>query len=823
MTERDIFLAAIDLPAAERAAYLDCACGGDAALRGQVEALLRSHEEAGSFLNLPALNTQDNPSPRAYPTPDADPEDGPTRTHGEAGEETDDTADALRFLAPGQRPGSLGRIGHYEVLEILGRGAFGIVFRAFDDMLQRVVAVKVLAPSMAATSPARKRFLREARSAALIQHENVVRIHETGEQPLPYLVMEFVAGETLQQRLDRIGPLDVAEVLRIGRQIAEGLAAAHEKGLIHRDIKPSNILIERGPQERAKITDFGLARAADDASLTRSGTVAGTPLYMAPEQAKGETLDHRADLFSLGSVLYAMLTGRPPFRAETTLAVLKRVAEDTPRPIRDVIPEVPEWFCRIVEKLHTKDPTARFQSAREVTDLLADCERQLQAHGKLTDFSRIPGGQLARPRRSLARRWKWAAAAVVLLLGLGGGALALFGWGSSARPGSVTIHAYEPGLLVEIDEQDVPLPPVSGRNFTHSANISLQPGLHRVSIYRDNKMVYEAFVQTVSGQDQEIDIPLPEPSTAPSAPRKASEVLAFLAGTWKTESLILEPKVPPDFARVTGVSRHELVAGGKFLRGLGGYGNGLSQALFVQRYDEGSGTLRGWFFYSSGDFTGSAVGVWDAERRTLLVMEKWPNGNQTVQQYEFVDGNTLKARVFHQNDKNETVLDVRQTLTRLDKPAEVPRIKVDHKRPHEEVLLDRLVGDWENQGILKTKENPAGVPFTGRLQSRSVLGGRLIESEETGDEGSYWLAAYDQNRKAYRHWVFLGSGDVLSLVGNWDEKTQTMNWSGAGLDGSDISASWHWTAPDVWEWSTLSKGAGGKKIDITGTSRRTTR
>ena len=134
-----------------------------------------------------------------------------------------------------------------------------------------------------------------------------MQVYEVGEQPLPYLVMEFIPGETLQQRLDRTGPLDVAEVLRIGRQIAEGLAAAHATDLIHRDIKPANILLEGGPQQRVKITDFGLARAADDASISQSGIIAGTPMYMAPEQAQGDTLDQRADLFSLGSVLYQMV------------------------------------------------------------------------------------------------------------------------------------------------------------------------------------------------------------------------------------------------------------------------------------------------------------------------------------------------------------------------------------------------------------------------------------------------------------------------------------------------------------------------------------
>ena len=247
---------------------------------------------------------------------------------------------------------------------MLGRGGFGVVLKAFDEMLHRVVAIKVMAPQLAATSPARKRFLREARAAAAIRHDNVVGIHAVEDQPIPYLVMEYIAGETLQQKLDRIGPLEVSEVLRIGQQIASGLAAAHALGLIHRDIKPANILLEGGVEPRVKITDFGLARAADDASLTQSGVIAGTPLYMAPEQAKGEAIDQRADLFSLGSVLYVMCSGRPPFRASTTLAVLKRVAEDTPRPIREIIPEVPNWLCAIVARLHAKKPEDRFASAR---------------------------------------------------------------------------------------------------------------------------------------------------------------------------------------------------------------------------------------------------------------------------------------------------------------------------------------------------------------------------------------------------------------------------------------------------------------------------
>ncbi len=252
----------------------------------------------------------------------------------------------------------------------------------------------------------------------------MVQVYEVGEQPLPHLVMEFIPGETLQQRLDRTGPLDVPEVLRIGRQIAEGLAAAHATDLIHRDIKPGNVLIESGPQQRAKITDFGLARAADDASISQSGIIAGTPMFMAPEQALGQKIDQRADLFSLGSVLYQMVSGRPPFRASSALAVLKRVAEESPRPIPEIIPETPAWLCAIIAKLHAKNPDDRFQSAREIADVLADCEAQLKAHAKIKDFSRIPHGK---PQRS--GRWKWVAAALVLV------AVASVGVYALTRPG----------------------------------------------------------------------------------------------------------------------------------------------------------------------------------------------------------------------------------------------------------------------------------------------------------------------------------------------------------------------------------------------------
>jgi serine/threonine protein kinase len=337
----------------------------------------------------------------------------------------------LDFLAPASRSDALGRLGHYEVLEVLGRGGFGIVLRAFDDKLQRVVAIKVLAPELAATSPARKRFLREARATAQVRHENVVQIHAVEEQPLPYLVMEFVPGETLQQRLDRTGPLEAAEVAAIGCQVADGLAAAHAVGLIHRDIKPGNILLESGPRLRAKLTDFGLARAADDASITQSGVVAGTPLYMSPEQARGAKLDQRSDLFSLGSVLYAITSGRPPFRAATTLAVLKRVTEETPRPIPEIIPETPPWLCHVIARLMAKEPGERFQAAEEV--------RQALEAGPTAPASAALPARPARPPRRRPPGWLLMAGGTLALA-----AVLVLAVDLASRSGTPTHHQPPP-------------------------------------------------------------------------------------------------------------------------------------------------------------------------------------------------------------------------------------------------------------------------------------------------------------------------------------------------------------------------------------------
>jgi eukaryotic-like serine/threonine-protein kinase len=508
MTERDIFLALLDIPdPAARSAFLAKACARDAALRERVENLLQSHDAAGSFLGKPAL-------PPLTPTPLSLEERGGGKGRPDDGATQDLGADSLAdkgaaadgndfsFLAASTRPDSLGRLGHYEILEVLGRGGFGIVFRAFDESLRRVVAIKVLVPEMAATSPARKRFLREARASAKVQHDNIVQVFAVEEEPLPHLVMEFVPGETLQQLLDRNGPLEVPEVVRLGRQIAEGLGAAHDKGLIHRDVKPGNILIEapspptplprgeRGECGHVKIADFGLAQAADDASMSQSGIIAGTPMYMAPEQASADVLDHRADLFSLGSVLYTMCSGRPPFRASSTLAVLKRVAEDTPRPIREIIPEVPQWLCDLIARLHAKKPEDRIATAREVAELL---ERGLA--GAVGHVSKVPADRAC--GKCPPRRWRWAVAAAAVLVLLGGLGITEATGVSDVRgtvirlfspEGTLVVKVDDPGVSVKIDGSDIVITGAGAKE------IRLKPGRYVVEASKDGKLVSRELV-----------------------------------------------------------------------------------------------------------------------------------------------------------------------------------------------------------------------------------------------------------------------------------------------------------------------------------------
>jgi WD40 repeat protein len=317
----------------------------------------------------------------------------------------DPTHDLHGFLAPAQGPDELGRLGVYRVLRLLGAGGMGMVYQAEDTQLQRVVALKVMKPEVAKNATARERFLREARAAARLRSDHVVTIHQVGEDHrVVFLAMEFLEGMSLEDWLKKGRRPTLAQALRIGRQIALGLAEAHAAGLIHRDIKPGNVWLESRHQGRVKLPDFGLARAAAaDHQLTQSGAIVGTPAYMAPEQARGERVDQRADLFSLGVVLYRLTTGRLPFRGDNTLSVLSSLALDNPPPVCEVNPGVPPALSDLVMRLLSKDPAGRPASARAVAEALQTVEQSLA--GRQTPAA----AQAAPPRRG--RRWLVAVAA----------------------------------------------------------------------------------------------------------------------------------------------------------------------------------------------------------------------------------------------------------------------------------------------------------------------------------------------------------------------------------------------------------------------------
>ncbi len=340
-------------------------------------------------------------------------------TQGVARSSSGHPAELTEFLAPAQTPDELGRLGPYRVLAVLGHGGMGVVFRAQDPHLERLVALKAMLPSLASTPSAKERFFREAKAAAALKHPHVVTIHQIGEdRGAPFLAMEFLEGEPLDDRIKREGRLPIAEIARIGREVALGLAAAHERGLIHRDIKPANIWLE-GKAGHVKILDFGLARAlSDQQHLTQSGMIVGTPSYMAPEQAMGKPVDGRCDLFSLGCVLYRMCTGELPFKGNDTLAILSALALETPKPPHEVNSQVPQDLSDLVMQLLAKQPENRPQSAQEVVEALAPLAVEQTAE---MVRPRLP----ARPRSSPAVRTSGAkgrrlavATAGVVLLGL---------------------------------------------------------------------------------------------------------------------------------------------------------------------------------------------------------------------------------------------------------------------------------------------------------------------------------------------------------------------------------------------------------------------
>ena len=297
----------------------------------------------------------------------------------------------------------------YEEMQVVGEGGMGIVYKAFNSTLKRTEAVKTLAPHLVGNATARQRFIREARAVAAISDDHVVRVYSVGDsEGIPFMAMEFIDGESLQDVIDQHGPLSAVSLVRIALQVARGLAAAHAQGVVHRDIKPSNILLVKGC-ERAYITDFGLARVLDEAQVTRTGVISGTPEFMSPEQAKGGVPDEKSDLFSLGVLIYAMGAGYSPFRAETALGVIGRVTEHEPRWLTDVNPNIESWLSALVERLLAKSPGDRIQSAEEVARRLERFLAHLQQPANVPVPEAVP--RLRRRHTASQRIANWIDAA----------------------------------------------------------------------------------------------------------------------------------------------------------------------------------------------------------------------------------------------------------------------------------------------------------------------------------------------------------------------------------------------------------------------------
>ncbi|VTR97922.1 serine/threonine-protein kinase [Tuwongella immobilis] len=288
-------------------------------------------------------------------------------------------ASPMVFLSPPKKPDELGWLGPYRVLKKLGEGGMGMVFAAEDTSLRRAVALKIMHPQVMLEPDSHQRFLREARAAASLQHDHIVTIYQVGtENSVPFMAMQLLRGQTLDSWLRSGKPMTVGQAVRIVRQVAEALAVAHEKGLVHRDIKPANLWLE-APNGRVKVLDFGLARnVRSGTALTLPGEVVGTPSYMSPEQGRGQPLDFRTDLFSLGVVLYQLLSGELPFQAPDALGVLASILVDQPPNVATRNPQIPEELAEWTMRLLEKPAANRADSTEQVALAMKRIERQLR-------------------------------------------------------------------------------------------------------------------------------------------------------------------------------------------------------------------------------------------------------------------------------------------------------------------------------------------------------------------------------------------------------------------------------------------------------------
>lgn len=355
-------------------------------------------------------------SSRADPDPDATRADASAWAQTEiASHSRSNGAPAPGEAKPHTLPGSAGddkelaaaTVGRYRISGRLGRGGMASVFKAHDPQIGRDVAIKFLHANLAQDADCRMRFLREARAAGGLAHPNIVVVHDVGEiDGRPYMAMELLPGRTLSEELEGGRTLPIRDVVGIGIQLGKALAYAHDHGVVHRDIKPGNIMRDAASRS-VKVTDFGIAHVEEMGAgeqRTRVGDVIGTPQYMSPEQARGDKLDGRSDLFSVGIVMYQMLTGHRPFRGENLVAIATKIVNEQPKPVHELRKDVPASLRRVVERCLAKDPAQRFQSGRELAEALVKIRSEIDEKTR----------EAARPR-IVPLRVKWAAAMAIFV------------------------------------------------------------------------------------------------------------------------------------------------------------------------------------------------------------------------------------------------------------------------------------------------------------------------------------------------------------------------------------------------------------------------
>ncbi|MBA4158380.1 MAG: protein kinase, partial [Gemmatimonadetes bacterium] len=449
-----VFAAALEQEPSQREAFLARACRADAGLRQAVAALLLASAQADSFLETPIFTLAGG---LAVARLTGTLSEGADASHAAGSESLRASTEAVSpvrdLLGLGGR-----QISHFRVQEVLSCGGMGVVYRGQDLRLGRTVALKFLLPQYSLDSGAKERFLQEARAASLLDHPNICTIYEAGEteEGHLFLAMACYRGETLRERLARLGVLPIEEAVELARQIARGLGAAHEAGIVHRDLKPGNLML--AAEGTLKILDFGLAKVRD-LSITRSGERAGTVAYMSPEQLQGEPVDGRSDLWSLGAVLYELLSGRLPFGAGHELSTAYRILYQEPVPLSSLRREIPAALEQLVARLLCKEPAGRYATA-------AAAMQVLEAVSAGSTVLAVEGGpEAVRPNELRRMRQMTVARRVVLVGGVAllagvAGSLAITSGGTSA--GSAATEMTEPlpvGGVGVVDRRSVAVLP----------------------------------------------------------------------------------------------------------------------------------------------------------------------------------------------------------------------------------------------------------------------------------------------------------------------------------------------------------------------------